>query len=286
MKIIDSHVHFWDLSQNMNSWVLKENNPALTKNYLPQNLISLFKDNLDGVLHVEAHDSNISTFKEIEWLSQIIKGTPNLKYAHIAYLDITLPNQDFVTMLKELKKYPQLVGVRHILSYNPKFHYSPCDFDLSNHKNIPKNIESLASHDLIFNCQMYPYQLENILPVIASSKVKCVIDHMALPAWNKYEDEDYILWHNLIEKLIDYDTISLKLSRMDNFKDETEFNNILKFCFTNIPITKLIYASNYPVSYTDNYNYWFEYLSNMKLSDNEKNYLFYKNAFNLFFNKI
>ncbi len=284
MRVIDTHIHFWDLANNINTWVSRVNEPSLIKNYLPDMIIKQFKAQLHGVVHIEAHDSAISTISEINWLSQIMKTIPNLKYSHIAFADITLPKSEFAKTIDNLKVCQNVSGIRHILSHSTKFNYSPCDADLSQNANIATNLSYLASAKLIFDCQMHPYQIDNILDSIKESRVICVVDHLALPAWKNEGDEDYKKWQNTVMELAKLDNVYIKVSGIDMFRQEHEFKNVLDFCFKNIPSTNLIYGSNYPVSFNHDYNYWYEYLNNFNLSDATKEQIFFKTANSIFFN--
>ena len=285
MKVIDSHIHFWDLANNINSWVYKVNNPSLEKNYMPDTVVNKFNGDLYGVVHIEAHDSAISTVNEVNWLNSVMQDNPKLKYSHIAFVDITLPNTEFSKIIDKLTEYKNVVGIRHILSHNPKFDYSPCDNDLSNNPNIHDNLGYLAKNNFIFNCQMYPYQINNILSAITTSGVTCVIDHLVLPAWDKKDDTDHLLWQEIITKLSKLDNVFIKISGIDMFRKEAEFKDVVQFCLDKFPIDRLMYGSNYPVSFNNNYNYWYEYLNNMSLSSIEKEQLFFKNACGVFFKK-
>ena len=148
-------------------------------------LIQACTSDLYGVVHIEAHDSAASTITEIKWLHELMEKNSALKYRHIACVNLTLPEANFVSIIKQIKEYKNVRGVRHILTYNPNFSYNPCNEDLSNHSNVLANLTCLAKNNLIFNCQMYPYQINTILPAIIKSNVITIIDHLALPAWKK-----------------------------------------------------------------------------------------------------
>ncbi|MCC2625259.1 MAG: amidohydrolase [Burkholderiales bacterium] len=284
MKLIDTHLHFWDLNNNINNWVLRQTNaPFFNKNYLPEMQPKICDNELYGVVHVEAHDSAVTTITEIKWLDSIMKGNESLKYRHIAFADITLPITEFSTLIKQIKDYKKVIGIRHILSNNPKFDYSPCGEDLSSNSNIMQNLKYLAQNNLIFDCQMYPYQIQNIIPAITSSNVTTIIDHLALPAWNQDNDEDHKVWQQTIKNLSLLKNIFIKMSGLDMFKQEAEFDTVVNYCLENFPIEQLMYGSNYPVSFTHDYNYWYNYLNKLNLSADEKEQIFFKNAHALFF---
>lgn len=284
MKLIDTHLHFWDLNNKINSWVLRQTEaPFFNKNYLPEMLPRLCSTELYGVIHVEAHDSAIPTITEIKWLDSVMKGNKALKYRHIAFVDITMPALEFATLINQIKEYKNVIGIRHILSHNPKFDYSPCDEDLSTNSNILQNLSCLAQNNLIFDCQMYPYQIQNILPAITSSNVTTIIDHLALPAWNQDNDEDHKTWKEAIKKLSLLKNVFIKMSGLDMFKQEAEFDTVVNYCLENFPINRLMYGSNYPVSCNHDYNHWYSYLKKINLSADEKEQIFFKNAHDLFF---
>lgn len=283
MKVIDSHIHFWDLSNNINNWVFEESIPSLVKNYLPDVVVKNFNGTLDGVVHIQAHDPTVATDVEIAWLDKVMENFPELKYRHIAFADITLPNNEFKDVIAKLKKNKNVVGIRHILSFNPTFTYSPCDSDLSTNNNIFDNLKCLAQNNFIFDCQMYPRQINNVLPAIVDSGVLCVVDHLALPAWYKEGDQDHILWQDTIIKLSRINNIFIKLSGIDMFRKEIEFDSVVEFCLEHVSSNKLIYGSNYPVSFTHDYNYWYEYVNRLNLDQATKEQIFFKNAYDNFF---
>lgn len=117
------------------------------------------------------------------------------------------------------------------------------------------------------------------MPLIIESKVTCIIDHMALPAWDN--QNDYDLWQRVILKLGKIDNLFIKLSGLITFQEQNKFKNIIQFCLDHISADKLLYGSNYPVSFTNDYNFWRSYLNTIVLSEKEK--LFYSNAKQLFF---
>jgi len=277
---IDTHLHFWDLNKKINNWVINQTDSLdLKKNFLPDSLLT--DSSIVGVVHVEAHDSEVPTIQEIQWLDSIMEKHQNIKYAHIAYVDITLPLSEFARIIHEIKQYSCVKGIRHILTHNPKYPYSPCDEDLSEHKNIQANLDYLQQNNLIFDCQMYPYQLHKFLPFIIKSGVTCVIDHFALPAWDNKEDHE--LWQQLIIKLGKINHVYMKLSGLDMFKLESEFEEVVNFCLQNIPDNRLMYGSNYPVSYTNEPNYWCNYLNTTIKNNATKEKIFLNNALALFF---
>lgn len=279
MKIIDAHVHFWDLANKINSWVLRQSNSCLHKNYLPDDLLKMCVNELMGVVHIEAHDSIIPTMIEVEWLNNKMKNY-KIQYKHIAFVDITLPLYDFKKIIDQMAYHNNVVGIRHILSHSVKFNYNPNDNDLSSHENIANNLEYLASNNLIFDCQLYAHQISNILPAIVKSNIITVIDHMLLPAWDNHGDKDCQLWQDKIVEISQHKNIYMKLSLLGILQNKFDF--AVRFCLENFAINRLVYGSNYPISYNNDYNIWANYLDSLDYTDKIKEQIFYKNAQKLF----
>lgn len=281
MQIIDAHIHFWDLKNKINSWVLRSSNPNLQKDYLPDNLVNVSTNELIGVVHVEAHDSAIPTITEVTWLKAVMKNH-KLQYKHIAYADITLPFAEFKKVIDGLASYHDVLGIRHILSYTTKFNYNHNESDLSNHKNIAKNLEYIALNNLIFDCQAYSSQMKNLLPAIIKSNVTTIIDHILLPAWDEQNDEDCKLWQDTIMELAKHTNIYLKLSGLNMFQAMENYDFVVDFCLDNFPQERLMYGSNYPVSCNNNYNDWINCLLSKNIEPRKSSQIFYENAKKLF----
>jgi L-fuconolactonase len=278
MKCIDAHIHFWDLSYGMNSWIFKQPRVELQKNYLPASLA----ENNFSFVHIEAHDSAVPTLQEIEWLAMVMKRL-NIEYRHIAFADITQSPADFAAAIDSIKDHPNVVGIRHILSHNNRSKYNPCINDLSENKNIGDNLHYLAKNGLIFNCQVYPGQLENILPKIKLSGVTTLIDHMFLPIWRDINDQNGRVWSKSIGDIADASNIYLKMSGLDMLQSEDMFKNIVYECLDRFPLERMLYGSNFPVSFTNDYNYWYKFIDSIISAEKDKNMIFYENSFNLFF---
>lgn len=277
MNFIDAHIHFWDLKYGINSWVINQLNTKLKKDFLP------YKDkNRIGVIHVEAHDSVVPTIKEIEWLAKLMSATC-IEYKHIAFADITQQPQDFAFAIDAIKDYPSVVGIRHILAHNQRVKYNPCLKDLSNNKNISENLLYLAENNLCFNCQIYPQQLDNILPKIKSSGVITLIDHMFLPVWMNINDQEGKMWSNAIYEIACIDNVYLKFSGLDMLQNEDKFKSVAHECLARFPVERILFGTNFPVSFTDDCNYWYKFVDHLIPTKKDKDMIFYKNALNLFF---
>ncbi len=261
LQAIDTHVHFWDLNQKINSWVLNQSNEALKHDFLPQMLQQKMQDKLYGAVHIEAHDSRIDTEVEIKWLMAVAQKCPAIEIKHIAYVDMTLPKTQFIAKLDKLKQYPQVVGIRHILAYEQGVDYCPESQDLSTYPNVIANLQILADYNLIFDCQAYPRQLLNLASYLKASRVKTAIEHCGLPLWGN--DEQRQLWQQSMRVLSEVENVSLKLSGLQMLGQLAHSKAIIDYTIDCFGYQRLMYASNNPVCFRDNPLEWFETLDQL-----------------------
>ena len=272
LQVIDTHVHFWDLQQNINTWVVKQPNVQLKRDFLPDCLQKKMANKLYAAVHVEAHDSCIDTEVEIKWVMDVAEKSV-LEIKHIAYVDMTLAKEQFIAKLNKLKQYRQVVGIRHILAYEQGVDYCPESQDLSAHPNLLTNLQILADYDLIFDCQAYPRQLLNLAPHLKAAQVKTAIEHCGLPLWDNEEQKE--LWQQCMQALSRLEHVFLKLSGLEMLAQMGHAKDILKYAVEYFGLQRLMYASNNPVCFTDHPLQWFEVLENV-LGTHQG--VFYRNA--------
>lgn len=243
MKIIDAHIHVWDLSNQINSWVSRSQDPNILQNislndYLDANQSLV----IDGVVTIEAADSRHS-LNEVKWLDKI-RRQYSIKLKHIAYLDMLQDPIDFAANIDEYKHYNFVVGFRDIMSYSEQFDYSPCANDVTlsetNLDRLYLNLCCLAENNYLFNCQMYPEQLIRAFASIQKSLVKCVIDHAGLPTLDNFET-----WLSMLK--LYKRTAAFKLSGLDLNGLQDNYQ-ICEKILESIPISDIQYGSNFPVT--------------------------------------
>ena len=116
-KIIDTHIHLWDLNKYSYDWIANSSNKKLNKNYLLENFLEDSKLlNLDKIVHVEANINIQNNINESRWLQSIadnnIKGIPN---AIIGFIDLT--NDRAEEEINQQIQFSNFRGVRQILRH-------------------------------------------------------------------------------------------------------------------------------------------------------------------------
>lgn len=269
LDTIDAHIHFWDLSNQFNSWVYNEKK-QLQKNYTPNELP------IKNFVHIEAHDSRIDTSQEIDWLENSFK---NINIRYIGFLNLYNELDEINTQVTRLQSNPKIVGYRHILSYHPKSPYSPLkDDQLPN--DFQKKLAILAQNNKIFECQMYPDQILKTLDIIDNASVKTAIEHCGLPYFGDLKDIK--TWEKMIIEISKNSNIVLKLSGLDMFNlNEKQKINCIEHMINFIPANRLCYGSNYPVCNTEHYLNWYHFLKN-RIDPKDQDHIFSQTAFDTY----
>ncbi|QWU99432.1 amidohydrolase family protein [Francisella salimarina] len=241
-KIIDSHIHFWDIDNGYNRWVKDTDLPTKV-------LPSDFK--IDNFVHIEAHAEDIDHLCEYKWL---VANFSNKNIKVIAFVDFTQNVQSFEQKIIELSSCRDIVGVRQIMSKDSGAKYSPFDKEIPS--DLFEKLVILKKYNMIFECQMYPQQFVSAVSDILKSNVTCCVEHFGLPI--KTRNDNLLYWRDLLRCVDNHQNLYLKLSGGDLNNDEDDIKEILNEVKDSVDTSKLCYGSNYPVSNKDNYNKWFD----------------------------
>ena len=271
LKIIDPHVHFFNLVEGQYSWLQGANPPAwpnLEKIKQPvsaQQLINSTDFELVGLVHIEAGFDNISPINELNWLSLHLKGIP---FKAISYNQIDSSADEFINSLEALA-HPNLCGIRDITEGT--------DAKRLLDANSFKNLTTLSDTRLHFEAQ---FDIENgeITKQIAYyakqlPQLQIIINHAGLPS-------NLNTWQQGVELLAQHDNIAIKFSGFELLQLTSEQQAAcFNFLLNHFGEQRVIFASNFPVCQinTSYNNLWHSYKS-MCLNNNIWHNLSYANA--------
>ena len=147
MKIIDPHIHLFDLAKGDYHW-LKASTPPLwsdkaiiNKNFSESDLQLNSNAELAGFVHIEAGFNNNEPWREIQWLESVCQK----RFRSVACIDITLSSEEFQYHLNKLLTFKSVVGCRHILDENTAA--------LLADTQVQKNLARLSQYQLSFDAQ-------------------------------------------------------------------------------------------------------------------------------------
>ena len=267
MKIIDSHIHFWDISNGYNDWVKSTDLPSIV---IPDSIIET-----NSFVHIEAHTSNHDSLCDYNWLKSKF---PEKNIKVVAFIDFLSSLEEFEKKVSILAKKNDIVGIRQIMAKTYKSRYSP--FDNCIPYDLCEKLIILKSHNLIFEAQLYPEQFLPLLNLIDKSGVKMAIEHFGLPIFG--ENNNLVEWHTLIQEISQHKRWYLKLSGFDLNNDFKLIYKSIDFILNNISSNQLCYGSNYPVSHSKSYSYWYNLLLGYIKGDKIIDDIFFNSAAELY----
>jgi L-fuconolactonase len=238
-KIIDPHVHFFNLAEGQYSWLQGDNPPPwpnLAKIKQPitaEQLIQSSDFELAGLVHIEAGFDNFAPINELNWLASHM---PPLPYKAISYARIDQHHTLFCNALNKLT-HPSLIGIRDITEGDDATRL------LSTH--CYNNLATLNHLNLHFEAQ---FELENstIVTRVAQyaeqfKQLIIVINHAGLP-------HNIHAWQQGIALLAKYSNIVIKFSGFEllslNREQQAQCFTILLQHFGE---QRVMFASNFPV---------------------------------------
>jgi predicted TIM-barrel fold metal-dependent hydrolase len=115
VKIIDPHLHLFDLNLGDYGWLKPQNPPywpdkqQIARHFHEEDLLLTKEMSLAGFVHIEAGFDNHQPWREIDWLESVC----HLPFKTIACTDLIAA--DFANNLNEMLRRPSVIGLRHIL---------------------------------------------------------------------------------------------------------------------------------------------------------------------------
>lgn len=247
MKVIDSHVHFWDRSRLQYRW-LDEEKSHLVENHLPAQLRAAGAD-VDGVVFIQADCRDDQGFDEASWVHELAdQGTPVLAVVAHAPLETDAA----ASHLDALTSLPLVRGIRRLLQDEaPGFAVDPRFVD---------GVRMLAAYDFTFDLCTREHQLRECLELTARvPEVTFILDHFSKP--NVSAGDNFGEWSKLIDELAARPNVRCKLSGLGNEAQPHDrrldaFRPWIEHAISAFGAERCMYGSDWPVltlatSYTD-----------------------------------
>lgn len=278
MKIIDPHVHFFDLEKGDYAWLKPENPPfwpdkaKIHQNFSPSDLRLSKNLSLSGFVHIEAGFDNENPWQEIQWLEKQATRNPAFSFKSIACINLLQSPQSFLATLTRLKQFKSVVGARHILDNAAQ---------IQTEKNVILNFKQLADFGLLFEAQFDVSDTEQALIWLHLAKsfptLRMVLNHAGFPPREQSQK-----WKNNIHALSAIPSLWVKASGWEMSDRHYPNHAILKQVKCLLEAfgeQRVMLASNFPLTlFRRPYAcLWDEYLA-MTLPKETLEKLCYQNA--------
>jgi len=281
MKIIDPHIHLFDVALGDYGWLKAENQPnwpdkALINRSFDQNDLVVDEPlSLAGFVHIEAGFDNECPWREIAWLENNV----TLAFSTIAGVDITLEPAKFKAVINKLIQYKSVVGIRHIFDEEA--------VEILSHINNFSNLDYLAKKSLIFETQIGGVDdrcVDAYCDMAARHpSLSLILGHAAFCPLEKISRA---IWERNIRKLGCCSNLVMKASGWEMVSREYSqqyISEVLRHLLDCFDENRIMVASNFPlVIFSKNYNELWEIYRTSKLPVNVKNKLMYSNALRIY----
>lgn len=239
-RIIDPHVHFFNLAQGQYDW-LQGSNPVSWPNLAtikaPMTAIQLQQQTqfeLAGLVHIEAGFDNQQPINELLWLAKHLTGH---NYKAISFASIDSHPNDFNNAIIALS-HPSLAGIRDITEGTDAVRLS--------NSHCLENLALLSSYQFIFEAQFNIENLTITQQIVNYCRqlphLQVVINHAGLP-------NDLPQWQQGISQLAKIANCRIKFSGFELLPalTQTQQQQCFDFIIKCFGIQRVMFASNFPV---------------------------------------
>lgn len=231
---VDTHQHFWNLSEVEYSWLKPEYGPIYGLFDAAQLEPQIKAAGIDKTVLVQSANSYEDTASMLvtsdyhDWIGAVV-GWVNL-----------LKPDETNKRLEMYKKHPKFRGMRHLIHTEP-------DGDWVVQDVVIESLNVLASHDLTFDVvPVFPNHLKHVPTLVERApNLKMVIDHLAKPPVGQTTS----LWFDQMRAAAQSPNVYAKLS--GQFDNPTwtvaDVKPYVDFVFEHFGADRIMFGSDWPV---------------------------------------
>jgi predicted TIM-barrel fold metal-dependent hydrolase len=258
MKIIDPHIHLWDVATHRYPWMESTaegflgDNAALKKSYGVADLLADAGDDIqiEQVVHVEANHDPADPVEESRWLQALADDPANqgLPQAIVAAADLSSP--DAQQVLEAHMQCANVRGIRQILNVHASPVYDYVGRHFMREPAWRQNFRLLARYGLSFDLQIYPSQMaeaaqlarDNPGTTFILNHTGMFIDRGSVAGWRR--------WRDGLRALAACPNVTVKISGLAMFDHAWTVESLRPCVLEAIDAfgpRRAMFASNFPV---------------------------------------
>ncbi len=255
LRIIDAHLHLWDLGSGIRyPWLVHMesnwlgNYSAIMRNYLPEEYrrdTALHR--VIGTVAVEAECARTQQVPETEWLTKMhdTQGIPNAIVAH-AWVDT--PNAEEILAAQSRFKLVRGIRTKPVCAANPGESVRGQPRSMQDPKWL-RGLSLLERYDLTLDLRLPWWHLEEGAEVAAQlPNLPMVLNHTGYP-WHR-TPEALARWRRGMQALARQPNVSCKLSALcvaDRPWTLEENGPLIREAIDTFGVNRCMFASNFPV---------------------------------------
>lgn len=254
MKVVDPHMHLWDLKRLRYAWLadpqvaFSGDNRLLAHDYGPAE----FRADTAGVevlavVHVEAAQDPANPLAETRWL-QALADDGGLPQAIVAYADLSQPDVD--ATLAAHAAHRNVRGIRQILNVHADPRYDYVGRHYLREAAWRAGYARLRAHGLSFDLQVYPSQMAEAAELArAHPDTPMIVNHTGMFV-DRDRVEGWRAWRDGLRGLAACPNVAIKISGLGMFDHAWTVESIRPYVLEAIAtfgVERCMFASNFPV---------------------------------------
>ena len=200
MFVLDSHQHFWQLTQPFDyGWLNLPQHAPIKRDFLPSHLqVHLEEVGVAQSIFVQTQHN----LEENRWVLKLAEAHDFIAGV-VGWVD--LKSTDCESQLLEFKEHPKFVGVRHVTQDEP-------DDDFIIQPSVIAGLKVLERHAVPFDLLFYEKHLPHAVTLAQQlPELPMVINHLSKP---QIKTGSYKNWAANLRKAAEYPNLYCKLSGM------------------------------------------------------------------------
>jgi len=252
IKIIDPHIHLWDLWTRLYPHFEKPrrtrfgSNAAIARSYLLEEFLGEGEGEIEvlGAVHVEAFPTD--PVRETETLQRVAERSP-IPLVMVGNADLTSP--EFPALLDRHAVFPNFRGIRQVVNrhHDPELTYTTRDLLVE--PAFVEGLRLLGRRGFSFDLQLYPHQM-NAAAVIATQAPETlfVLNHAGM--WTDFDLTGWITWKAGMRILAALPNTTVKISGLSMRLPTWSVEGIRPIILETLEafgVGRAMFASNFPV---------------------------------------
>ncbi len=288
MKIVDAHIHLWNLDENYYPWLSDGDRPSVVSDYSSLRRNYLVTDFLNdaasleviAAVHIQAEHDPRDHLRETRWLQGVADSATSRGIPQAIVANADLAATDAEALLDAHCTFANVRGIRQALHRRLD---SVPPYDPLLDPSFRKNFYLLSKYRLSFDLQFFPHQGLAVEALVrAHPGVQFILTHAGMPLWR--DAERLGLWRNSMIQLARYPNVATKISGFgmyDSTWDAKSIEPVLALAIEHFSPARCMLASNFPVeginkSYVDVWRIYSQYFATWSAA--ERQALFCDNA--------
>lgn len=293
MKIIDPHIHLWDIRQVSYPWLAKpriaysgDNRLLPQRHHVAAFLGKVGDIEVEASVNVEANPAD--PVAEAAWLQAMADNPASHGHPHGIVANADLSSAATPRLFEQLAGYRNLRGIRQILNVHPNPCYNYVGSQYMEQREWRQNLALLADYGWSFDLQIYPAQVPSAVEVIrAHPGIRFILNHAGM-----FVDRDrpagWRQWREGLRALAACENTAVKVSGLAMFDHHWTVESFRPYVLEVIDsfgVERSMFASNFPIDglHTTYPKLWHSYAKIVEgASAAEREQLFVSNARRLY----